>query len=92
MNIAPKLPKHVSSRSFNQDTAKAKRQANEGPVFITTRGKPTHVLLTIEDFERLENKPKRSLLEALAHPESAHIEIDCSEFKSGFSLKPIDFD
>ena len=43
----------VSSREFNQDTSRAKRAAATGPVFITDRGKAAHVLLSIEDYERL---------------------------------------
>jgi prevent-host-death family protein len=40
----------LTSREFNQDTARAKRAAKNGPVFITDRGRPSHVLLTIEDY------------------------------------------
>jgi prevent-host-death family protein len=43
----------ISSREFNQDTARAKKAAKKGPVFITDRGKPAHVLLSIKDYERL---------------------------------------
>jgi prevent-host-death family protein len=39
----------LSSREFNQDTSRAKKAAREGPVFITDRGKPAHVLLSIEE-------------------------------------------
>lgn len=42
-----------SSREFNQDTSRAKAAAHRGPVFITDRGRPAHVLLTFEDYERL---------------------------------------
>lgn len=45
--------KTVSSREFNQDTSGAKRAASSGPVFITDRGKPAHVLLTFEDYQRI---------------------------------------
>jgi prevent-host-death family protein len=38
----------VSSREFNQDASGAKRSASKGPVVITDRGRPAHVLLTIE--------------------------------------------
>jgi prevent-host-death family protein len=31
----------------------AKRAANDGPVFITDRGRPAHVLLSIEEYHRL---------------------------------------
>lgn len=43
----------LSSREFNQDASRAKRAASKGPVFITHRGKPAHVLLSIEDYHRL---------------------------------------
>jgi PHD/YefM family antitoxin component YafN of YafNO toxin-antitoxin module len=36
----------ISSREFNQDVSRAKRIAFKGPVFITDRGRPAHVLLT----------------------------------------------
>ena len=40
----------VSSREFNQNTSRAKRAAKKGPVFITDRGRPAHVFLTIEEY------------------------------------------
>jgi hypothetical protein len=43
----------LSSREFNQDTGRAKLAARNGPVFITDRGSPAHVLLTFEDYQRL---------------------------------------
>jgi prevent-host-death family protein len=43
----------LSSREFNQDTGRAKTAAHGGPVFITDRGRPAHVLLTFEDYQRL---------------------------------------
>lgn len=43
----------VSSREFNQDASGAKRAAQNGPVFITARGRPAHVLLTIDEYRRL---------------------------------------
>jgi prevent-host-death family protein len=43
----------MSSREFNQDTGRAKKAAARGPVFITDRGKPAHVLLSIEEYRRL---------------------------------------
>ena len=42
-----------TSREFNQDTSGAKTAARRGPVFITDRGRPAHVLLTFEDYEKL---------------------------------------
>jgi prevent-host-death family protein len=53
-----------SSREFNQDASGAKKAASKGPVFITDRGRPAHVLLTIEDYQRLTGE-HMSLLKAL---------------------------
>jgi prevent-host-death family protein len=43
----------VSSREFNQDASGAKRAAQNGPVFMTERGRPAYVLLTIDQYRRL---------------------------------------
>jgi prevent-host-death family protein len=57
----------LTSRQFNQDASGAKKAARRGPVFITDRGRPAHVLLTIEDYQRLTGGQK-SLAEMLAQP------------------------
>ena len=57
----------LSSREFNQDTSKAKRASANGPVFITDRGRPAHVLLSIEEYQRLRG-PRRNLAETLYMP------------------------
>jgi PHD/YefM family antitoxin component YafN of YafNO toxin-antitoxin module len=64
----------LSSREFNQDTGAAKRLAKEGPVIITDRGQPTHVLLTIEEYRRLTGGP--NILAMLAMPAAADIEFE----------------
>lgn len=48
--------KVLSSREFNQDVSRAKRDARLAPVFVTDRGRPTHVLLSIEAFRRLSGQ------------------------------------
>ncbi len=63
----------LSSREFNQDTSRAKKAAAEGPVFITDRGRPAHVLLSIEQYRQLAG-PHRSIVDALAMPGLADIE------------------
>jgi prevent-host-death family protein len=55
----------MTSREFNQDAGRAKRAALDGPVFITDRGKPAHVLLTIEEYHKL-SEPRRNLADMLA--------------------------
>ena len=42
-----------SAREFNQDTGRAREAATTGPVFITDRGEPAHVLLSIEEYRRI---------------------------------------
>ncbi|MGY4304619.1 prevent-host-death family protein [Bradyrhizobium sp. USDA 4369] len=59
----------LTSREFNQDTSRAKKEAAKGPVFITDRGRPAHVLLTIEDYLRLSGG-SLSLADALVQPEA----------------------
>ena len=46
-------PTTIGSRRFDQDAGGAKRGALEGPVFITDRGRPAHVLLGIEAYRAL---------------------------------------
>lgn len=48
--------KSFTSREFNQDVSHAKRVAIYEPVFVTDRGKPTHVLLSIEAYRHLVGK------------------------------------
>ena len=43
----------LSSREFNQATSRAKKAAKRGPVFITDRGRPAHVLLTVKEYEKI---------------------------------------
>jgi prevent-host-death family protein len=65
----------LSSREFNQDTSRAKRAAKKGPVFITDRGRPSHVLLTAEEYQRITNRQK-SIAESLAMAEAAEIDFE----------------
>ena len=43
----------ISSREFNRNTSHAKKAAARGPVYITDRGRPAHVLLSYEAYEEL---------------------------------------
>jgi prevent-host-death family protein len=78
----------LSSREFNQDTSRAKKAASLGPVFITDRGKPAHVLLSIEEYQRLTGGP-RKIADALAMPGLAEIEFDPARANMG--VRPADF-
>ncbi len=65
----------VSSREFNQDVGGAKRATFNGPVFITDRGHPAHVLLTIEEYQKITDK-KESIIDLLAMPDVADFDFE----------------
>jgi prevent-host-death family protein len=66
----------LSSREFNQDTGRAKNAARGGPVFITDRGRPAHVLLTFEDYQRLSGD-QESIIDLLGlAPDDVDIELE----------------
>lgn len=79
----------LSSREFNQDTGRAKKAAQRGPVFITDRGRPAHVLLSIEDYQKLAGS-SRTLAEALHMPGAADVEFEPA--KSDWVPTPAEFD
>lgn len=64
-----------SSREFNQAVTRAKKAAQIGPVFITDRSRPTHVLLSIDEYHRLTGG-QVSVVERLAMPAEPEIEFD----------------
>ncbi len=78
----------LSSRELNQDVTRAKKAAKDGPVFITDRGKPSHVLLTIEEYRRLA-KQRRSIADALAMPGAA--DTDFEPPRATITSRPADF-
>jgi prevent-host-death family protein len=80
----------MTSREFNQDASKAKRAASEGPVFITDRGRPAHVLLTIDEYRRLVGRGG-SIGELLSMPPGAE-DIELPLDKIEISLKVPEFD
>ena len=65
----------LSSREFNQDTSRAKRAAKRGPVFITDRGRPSHVLLTAEEYQRI-TEGQKNIVDLLSMPAAAEIEFE----------------
>lgn len=77
----------ISSREFNQDTSGAKKAAHHGPVFITDRGKPAHVLLSIEDYQTLTGT-RADIVELLVMPEAADIEFETE--RAVISHRPVD--
>ncbi len=63
----------LAGRELNQDLGRAKRAANEGPVIITDRGRPAHVLLSFDEYKRLTGKT-RTLRDMLAAPGAEDID------------------
>src|SRR5262249_8306819 len=79
----------LSSRDFQQNASQPQRAAQRVPVSTTSRGKPVHVLLSIEEYRRITGK-RRSIVEALAMPGLADIEV---EFPRSRELpRPAEFD
>ncbi|MEO7072358.1 MAG: type II toxin-antitoxin system Phd/YefM family antitoxin, partial [Rhodanobacter sp.] len=65
----------LSSREFNQDASGTEKSALRGPVFITDRGRPAHILLSIAEYTQLTgNQP--SVAKLLAMPENAAVDFD----------------
>lgn len=79
----------LSSREFNQDAGRAKKAAASGPVFITDRGRPAHVLLTIEEYQRV-TRSQASIVDLLAMPGVADFDFEPPRL-SGVMFKAADF-
>lgn len=77
----------ISSREFNQDTSGAKKAACRGPVFITDRGKPAHVLLSIEDYQKLTGL-KADIVDLLVMPEASDIDFETE--RAVITHRPVD--
>jgi len=78
----------LSSRAFNQDTSRAKKAAQNGPVFITDRGRPAHVLLSIEEYQKMLGEAA-SIIDMLAMPGVEDIEFNPPRAENLF--RPADF-
>ena len=78
----------ISSREFNQAASEAKRAANHGPVFITDRGRPAHVLMSFEDYQRLTQQ-RRNIADALAMPGTADMAFEPP--RVSIETRPADF-
>ncbi len=79
----------LSSREFQQNASQAQKAAEQGPVFITSRGKPAHVLITIEEYRRITGR-RRSIVEALSMPGLSDIDIEIPKRRE--TARPADLD
>jgi len=65
----------LSSRQFNQDSSKAKKAAMDGPVFITDRGRPAHVLLSFDEYKKISGR-RTKIADLLAIPGIEDVELE----------------
>ena len=77
----------LSSREFNQDLGRAKRDAGQGPVFITDRGRLSHVLLSYSEYSHLTSDMP-NIVEALSMKGLS--DIDFEPEKVSIEARPVD--
>lgn len=77
----------ISSREFNQDTSSAKKATRQGPVIITDRGRPAHVLLSIEEYQKLTGS-NANIVDLLVMPEAADIDFETE--RAVLTHRPVD--
>ena len=78
----------LSSRQFNQDASKAKKAAMAGPVYITDRGRPAHVLLTFDEYKKITGGQTK-IADLLAMPGIEEVELDIPPLRD--LAQPADF-
>ncbi|MFZ4537598.1 type II toxin-antitoxin system Phd/YefM family antitoxin [Propionivibrio sp.] len=78
----------LSSRQFNQDASKAKKAALAGPVFITDRGRPAHVLLTFDEYKRITGIHTK-IADLLAMPGIEDVDLEIPQLHD--LAQPADF-
>ncbi|WP_152364746.1 type II toxin-antitoxin system Phd/YefM family antitoxin [Microlunatus speluncae] len=65
----------MSSQEFNRNPTSAKRQADEGPVYVTEHGKPAYVVINIDEYRRLKGELKADLVTRLQMDEYHDVEL-----------------
>lgn len=78
----------LSSREFNQAASEAKKAANKGPVFITDRGRPAHVLMSMALYQRLTGSHQK-IADLLAMPGIEDVELEIPRLRD--LARPADF-
>ncbi|MBX6964650.1 type II toxin-antitoxin system Phd/YefM family antitoxin [Alcaligenes faecalis] len=79
----------LSSREFNQATSEAKKAASNGPVIITDRGRPSHVLMTFQNYLQLTEQCRNIIDELAMSDEDADIGFEPG--RSNINTRPVDF-
>ena len=78
----------LSSREFNQAASEAKRAANNGPVFITDRGRPAHVLMSMALYQSLTGS-RQKIADLLAMPGIEDVDLEIVRLRD--LARPADF-
>ncbi|SBV33694.1 protein of unknown function [uncultured Sphingopyxis sp.] len=78
--------KRVTSRELNQDVSRAKRFALVEPVFVTDRGRPTHVLISIDAWRQLSGE-RETMTQLLAAP-PGDIALDRTHLRKALDGRP----
>ena len=73
----------MTASEFNREVGRAKRQAYSGPVVVKSRGRATHVLLTMEEYVALTTPQKPNIADLLAMPEAADIDFEPPRLLAG---------
>ena len=76
------MSKMISSREFNQNVSAAKRAAATKPVFISDRGRPSLVLMSIEHYRRL-TEAQPNIVELLAMTGDNDVEFEPARLEPG---------
>ncbi|MBF0296546.1 MAG: type II toxin-antitoxin system Phd/YefM family antitoxin [Magnetococcales bacterium] len=70
----------LSSRQFNQDASMAKKAAQLGPVIITDRGRPAHVLLTFDEYKKITGG-RSKIADLLAMPGIEDVALEIPQLR-----------
>jgi PHD/YefM family antitoxin component YafN of YafNO toxin-antitoxin module len=65
----------LTSLELNQDVGQARKAALQGPVLITDGGRPAHVLLSFQEYQRLTGN-RASIADLLAMPGAEEVELE----------------
>lgn len=65
----------LTDLELTQDVGQARQAALRGPVFITERGRPAHVLLSFQEYQGLTGN-RASIADMLAMPGAEAVELE----------------
>lgn len=69
----------MTSREFNQNSSKALKLAESGPVYITNRGRMAQVLLSHEAYVKLQ-EGRRTLFDAVMDTPADAADVDLESY------------